>query len=321
MGYPIDRKLVIAVASSALFDLTESDSYFREHGEQEYRKYQEEHLSIPFKKGVAYPFIERLLDLNRSFPEQEPVEVILMSKNSPETGERVFRSIESYNLNITRACFTSGNPHFQYLPAFNASLFLSANIDDVKEALNNNHAAGRVLNNNHSYVAENKGLIIAFDFDGVIASDTSEKIYESLDKNMEKYKEYEDAHSAEALELGPIGGLLQKLSFFQKLEKKKKEEKPSYERLLRTAIVTARNAPAHKRVISSLKQWQVEVDEIFFLGGIDKSRILNVMKPHIFFDDQLENLKNIEQVPAVHIPFGITNRDSHQILALPPHYE
>ena len=309
MGYPIDRKLVIAVASSALFDLTESDSYFREHGEQEYRKYQEEYLSIPFKKGVAYPFIERLLDLNRSFPEEEPVEVILMSKNSPETGERVFRSIESYELNITRACFTSGNPHYQYLPAFNASLFLSANLYDVREALMNNHAAGRVLNNNCSYRDENKGLIIAFDFDGVIASDTSEQIYESLDKNMDKYKEYEDAHSAEALELGPIGGLLQKLSFFQKLEKKKKEEEPSYERLLRTAIVTARNAPAHKRVISSLKQWQVEVDEIFFLGGIDKSRILNVMKPHIFFDDQLENLKNIEQVPAVHIPFGITNRE------------
>lgn len=309
MGYPIDRKLVIAVASSALFDLTESDSYFREHGEQEYRKYQEEYLSIPFKKGVAYPFIERLLDLNRSFPEEEPVEVILMSKNSPETGERVFRSIESYELNITRACFTSGNPHYQYLPAFNASLFLSANLYDVREALMNNHAAGRVLNNNCSYRDENKGFIIAFDFDGVIASDTSEQIYESLDKNMDKYKEYEDAHSAEALELGPIGGLLQKLSFFQKLEKKKKEEKPSYERLLRTAIVTARNAPAHKRVISSLKQWQVEVDEIFFLGGIDKSRILNVMKPHIFFDDQLENLKNIEQVPAVHIPFGITNRE------------
>jgi len=232
-----------------------------------------------------------------------------MSKNSPETGERVFRSIESYELNITRACFTSGNPHYQYLPAFNASLFLSANLYDVREALMNNHAAGRVLNNNCSYRDENKGLIIAFDFDGVIASDTSEQIYESLDKNMDKYKEYEDAHSAEALELGPIGGLLQKLSFFQKLEKKKKEEKPSYERLLRTAIVTARNAPAHKRVISSLKQWQVEVDEIFFLGGIDKSRILNVMKPHIFFDDQLENLKNIEQVPAVHIPFGITNRE------------
>ena len=191
-----------------------------------------------------------------------------MSKNSPEAGERVFRSIEFYKLNITRACFTSGNPHYQYLPAFNASLFLSANLYDVKEALMNNHAAGRVLNNNCSYRDENKGLIIAFDFDGVIASDKSDKVYRDLDKNMEKYHEYEDAHSAEALELDPIGGLLQKLSFFQKLEKKKKEEEPSYERLLRTAIVTARNAPAHKRVISSLKKWQVEVDEIFFLGSM-----------------------------------------------------
>ena len=321
MGYPIDRKLVIAVASSALFDLTESDRYLKKHGDRKYRRFQEKNIDKPFKEGVAYPFIKRLLDLNLSFPEKKPVEVILMSKNSPEAGERVFRSIEFYKLNITRACFTSGNPHYQYLPAFNASLFLSANLYDVKEALMNNHAAGRVLNNNCSYRDGNKGLIIAFDFDGVIASDKSDKVYRDLDKNMEKYHEYEDAHSAEALELGPIGGLLQKLSFFQKLEKKKKEEEPSYERLLRTAIVTARNAPAHKRVISSLKKWQVEVDEIFFLGGIDKSRILNVMKPHIFFDDQLENLKNIEQVPAVHIPFGITNRDSLQILALPPHYE
>lgn len=149
MAYPIDKKFVIAVASSALFDLTESDSVFKQQGEDKYREYQEKNIDKPFDKGVAYPFVKRLLNLNNSFPDVKPVEVILMSKNSPETGERAFRSIEHYNLNISRACFTSGKPNFKYLPAFNATLFLSANLQDVKEALRNGYAAGRVLNKHY----------------------------------------------------------------------------------------------------------------------------------------------------------------------------
>lgn len=246
MPYPIDKKFVIAVASSALFDLTESDSVFRQQGESKYREYQEKNIDKPFDRGVAFPFIKRLLSLNDSFPEEQPIEVVLMSKNSPETGTRVFRSIQHYGLNISRACFTNGKANFQYLPAFNATLFLSANSKDVKDALDMGNSAGQVLNKH--YIEDNdddEELRIAFDFDGVLASDDSEKVYKETGGNMEVYFQHEQQHANEALPLGPIGPLLQKISFFQKLEKKKAEGNKSYQRILKTAIVTARNAPAH----------------------------------------------------------------------------
>jgi 5'-nucleotidase len=185
MPFPINKKLVIAVSSSALFDLTESDSIFLQLGEAKYREYQEKNIDKPFEEGVAFPFIKRLLNLNTSFPEEQPIEVILMSRNSPETGERAFRSIEHYELNITRACFTSGKPNYQYLPAFNAALFLSANQKDVEDALQAGYAAGRVLNNHPIEDDDNdKELRLAFDFDGVLADDKSEEVYQkSVDKN------------------------------------------------------------------------------------------------------------------------------------------
>ena len=310
MPYPIDKKFVIALASSALFDLTESDSVFKQQGEKRYREYQEKNIDKPFEKGVAYPFIKRLLNLNNSFPDIQPVEVVLMSKNSPETGERAFRSIEHYHLNISRACFTSGKPNFQYLPAFNATLFLSANLQDVKEALSNGYAAGRVLNKHYIEDDENDNeLRIAFDFDGVLADDSSEKVYQNTGGNMKMYFEHEKEYADKPLPKGPILDLLNKISYYQNLEKKMSEKNKSYKRLLKTAIVTARNAPAHERVISSLKTWGISVDEAFFLGGIDKTRILSILNPHIFFDDQLGHLDHLNKVPAVHIPFGIANKE------------
>jgi 5'-nucleotidase len=312
MPFPIDKKLVIAVSSSALFDLTESDSVFNRSGEDEYRDYQEKNIDKPFDEGVAFPFIKRLLNLNASFPEEQPIEVVLMSRNSPETGERAFRSIAHYNLDISRACFTSGKPNYQYLSAFNAALFLSANQHDVEEALKAGYAAGRVLNNHPIEDDENdKELRLAFDFDGVLADDESEQIYQKA-KDMNDYFKHEQEHANEALNLGPIGMLLQRISFFQKLEKTHAESNPDYKRILKTAIVTARNAPAHERVISSLKAWNVDVDEAFFLGGIEKARVLNVIKPHIFFDDQMTHFNNIDNIPAVHIPFGIANKPNNK---------
>ena len=214
MPYPIDKKFVIAVASSALFDLTESDSVFRQQGETKYREYQEKNIDKPFDKGVAFPFIKRLLSLNDSFSEEQPIEVVLMSKNSPETGTRVFRSIQHYELNISRACFTSGKSNFQYLPAFNATLFLSANLGDVKATLEMGCPAGRVLNKH--YIQDNEEdneLRIAFDFDGVLANDDSEKIYKETGGNMQAYFKHDLQHANEALPLGPIGPLLQNISF------------------------------------------------------------------------------------------------------------
>lgn len=306
MAYPIEKKLVIAVASSALFDLSESDSIFRANGIEKYKEYQKKNLDKPFEKGVAFPFVSRLLRLNNSFPEEQPIEVVLMSKNSPETGLRAFRSIKHYNLNITRAGFSSGDPHYKYLPAFNASLFLSANEHDVQEAIEARYAAGKVLND--SVIEDNEEdteLRLAFDFDGVLADDESEKVYK--EKGMEQYRDYETTNATIPLHSGPITDLLKKVSLFQQMENRKKEKDPNYKKILKTAIVTARNAPAHERMINTLNDWKIEVNEAFFLGGIDKSRILNIMKPHIFFDDQTIHLQNLKNVPAVHIPFGVAN--------------
>ncbi|KGN71831.1 5'-nucleotidase [Porphyromonas sp. COT-108 OH1349] len=304
MPYPIEKKLVIAVSSSALFDMQASDAIFRQDGEKAYREYQQKNLDVPLETGVAYPFIKRLLSLNASFPEEQPIEVILFSKNSPETGLRAFRSIQHYELNISRACFSSGSSNHQYLPAFNSTLFLTTNIEDAKEALANGITAG-VVGKQEVHDSNEEGLCLAFDFDGVIADDSSEKVYK--ERGLETYQEYEKVYGTHPLGSGPIADLLKRVSSFQKLERIKQQNNPNYNRLLRTAIVTARNAPAHERVVFTLLSLGVEVDEVFFMGGVEKARLLNILKPHIFFDDQTTHLENIKDIAGVHIPFGIAN--------------
>lgn len=307
MAFPIQDKFVIAVTTSALFDMQESDEVFKNRGEKAYRKYQEEHIDDTLKKGVAFPFIRRFLSLNDAFPEEKPVEVVVFSKNSPDTGLRALRSIKSYGLPITRSLFTSGNPNFQYLPAYNSTLFLSSNPEDTRAAILAGHAAGTVLNSKVKDDLNDKELRIGFDFDSVIADDSSEEYYKK--SGIDKYMTHEEVLSSLPLSEGPLGGLLKKVSGFQKLEKIKMLKEPSYKPILKTAIITARNAPAHERVVTTLKDWGIDVDEVFFLGGIEKARILDVLKPHIFFDDQMTHLEHLIDVPAVHIPFGVANRN------------
>ena len=307
MPYPIEKKLVIAVSSSALFDMQDSDAVFRQDGEDAYRVYQQKHINDPLKEGVAFPFIKRLLNLNASFPEEQPVEVILFSKNSPETGLRAFRSIQHYNLNISRACFSSGKPNHQYLPAFNSTLFLTTNREDASAALANGITAG-VVGKQEIQDSNEEGLCLAFDFDGVIADDSSERVYE--EQGLAAYQEYEKVHGTHPLKSGPIANLLKRISSFQKLERTKQQEDPKYRRLLKTAIVTARNAPAHERVVFTLQSLEIEVDEVFFMGGVEKARLLNILKPHIFFDDQESHIKNINNIAGVLIPFGVANAKS-----------
>ena len=304
MPYPIEKKLVIAVSSSALFDMQESDAIFRQYGEKAYREYQRANIDIPLRTGVAFPFVKRLLSLNASFQEEQPIEVILFSKNSPETGLRVFRSIQRYKLNISRACFSSGNSNHQYLPAFNSTLFLTTNIEDAKEALANGITAG-VVGKQEIHDSNEEGLCLAFDFDGVIADDSSEKVYK--EQGLEAYQAFEQEDGTHPLKSGPIAELLKRISSFQKLERAKAQKNPSYKRLLKTAIVTARNAPAHERVVFTLINMGIEVDEVFFMGGVEKARLLNILKPHIFFDDQTSHLENIKDTAGVHIPFGVAN--------------
>lgn len=307
MGYPLENKLVVAVASSALFDLSDSDRVFREEGLESYVRYQQKNLNKRLKPGVAYPFIQRLLLINSLLPKVKPVEVILLSKNNIDTGLRVFRSISSHHLDITRAAFLSGASPYPYINAYSASLFLSANKQDIQDAISEGCPAGLVIE--ESRVIDQDGslqLRLGFDFDGVIANDESEEIYK--EEGIDKYHEYEKRFANKPLDIGPLGQLLQKVSHIQQLEQEEAKNNKNYKPLLRTSIITARNAPAHERVITTLKHHGIVVDEAFFMGGISKTKILEVMKPHIFFDDQLLHLTDLKNIPAVHVPFGVANR-------------
>jgi 5'-nucleotidase len=308
LSYPIDKKLFIGIASSALFDLNDSHNIFLTKGQEEYKKYQEKNTNNILSKGVAFPFIRRFLNINKSFPEEMPVEVVLLSRNSPETGLRVFHSIEHYDLDISRAAFTTGKSPYEYIPAFNISLFLTANESDVSQAIRAGFPAGLVLPSEVKDDSDDINLRIAFDFDGVIADDEAEAIFR--DGDLSDFQAYESEKSHVPHQPGPLGDLFKKLSFMQNLESKEIMSNPGYQQILKIAIITARSAPSHKRVVTTLKHWDVSADEIFFLGGMEKNRILNIFKPHIFFDDQLSHLKSsVENIPMVHIPFGIANKE------------
>jgi 5'-nucleotidase len=310
MAYDIAQKFVIGIASSALFDLTESHGIYAEQGQEEYRKYQERHIDTILGRGVAFPFIQRFLKINAHFPELAPVEVVLFSRNSPETGLRVMRSIKHYGLDISRAVFVTGKPPYPYLPAFNASLFLSANEDDVRKALACKYPAGLVLPSagiNSEEEEEDGELRVAFDFDGVIADDEAETVFKRHN-DVAEFHQHETLHAATAHQPGPLADLFQKLAAMQKLQQEAQRSDPAYTKILRIAIITARSAPSHERVVTTLRSWGVSADETFFLGGMDKARVLAVFKPHMFFDDQLTHLKSIGgAIPMVHVPFGIAN--------------
>lgn len=306
MSCKIEYKLVIGIASSALFELDEADTVYQTEGVAAYRKYQREHQYDVLKSGVAFPFIKRLLMLNVIFPELEPVEVVLLSHNDSDTGLRVFNSIKHYDLNITRAAFTTGDSPFKYIPAYNVSLFLSASEADVQAAINAGHAAGQVL---HSAAIDDTGdheLRIAFDFDGVLADDSAEQVYKT--RGIDAFAASETAKAKIPHTPGPLANLFAKLAQIHELEDERESAQPGYKRYLKTSIVTARSAPAHERVVTTLRNWNIRVDQTFFLGGINKGRIMETLRPHIFFDDQLSHLLSTGKfTPAVHIPFGVAN--------------
>lgn len=308
MPYKIEDKLVVGISSNALFDLKHEDTIFRNEGLDAYRQFQIENKTKVLAKGVAFPFIKRFLNINSVYNREQPVEVVLLSRNSPETGIRIFNSIKNYKLGITRAAFMSGSSPIKYITAFNISLFLATDESDVKTAIQSNLPAGRILQTEiNDDETDNFELRVAFDFDGVIASDESEKIYKA--KGLQAYHENEELHKTEELGAGPLADFFRKLSVFQKMESKKQVRDATYRKILKTAIVTARNAPAHERAITTLNRWGVNVDEMFLLGGIDKSRILEVLKPHLYLDDQIPQLETSAEsnIPLVHIPFGIAN--------------
>lgn len=309
MPYELGNRLVIGVASSAMFDLTESDNVFRTEGEEEYRKYQAKNVDVPLKKGVSFSFVKRLLSLNdlSDNPVEDPlVEVMLLSRNDPDTGLRVMKSIEHHGLPISRAIFMQGKSPYDYIPALNISLFLSGNSTDVKEAISLGFPAGHVMES-AIIDEEDDDLRIAFDFDGVLADDESETIMHNTN-DVSKFHEHESKKVLQPHNPGPLKEFLVKVSAIQKIEEQKKQSEPDYVNRLRVSIVTARNAPSHERALNTLKEWGVMTNDAFFLGGVDKQLVLGVLKPHIFFDDQSKHLSSTSSVvPSVHIPFGVKN--------------
>lgn len=296
MALKLDDKLVIGISSRALFDLEEENKIFEEQGLKAYSDYQIQHENDPLLPGTAFPLIKALQQLNKD--GKYLTEIIIMSKNSADTSLRIFNSIEHYGLDISRAALVGGGPIFPYLNAFKTDLFLSANENDVQEAINANIASGIICSHNSLPINPDEKIEqirIAFDGDAVIFSDESEKIYQ--EKGLQAFAEHEHNNAQKPLPEGPFAKLLKTLSYIQ-------NEYPENQSPIKTALVTARNAPAHERVIRTLRAWNVRIDEAFFLGGIEKSEILKAFGANIFFDDQTVHTEPASKyVPSARVPY------------------
>lgn len=308
MGYDLSGRLVVGVASSALFDLTESDRVFRTQGEAAYRDFQERHRDDALAPGVAFGFVRRLLALNDLAPSADDplVEVIVMSRNSPETGLRVMRSIRHHELDITRAVFRQGRSPHEFIRPLHVDLFLSADERSVRDAVDLGLPAGYVLDPTFADEAGDE-LRIAFDFDGVLADDSSERRFQ--DGGLASFREHEELNADVPLGRGPLRELLVGIHRVQVVERERHAADASYRPRVHVSLVTARSAPAHERAVATLSSWGVTVDDAFFLGGVDKDGVLEVLRPHIFFDDQRAVVEATRRVaPSVHVPYGELNR-------------
>ncbi|MBN8646753.1 MAG: 5'-nucleotidase [Caulobacterales bacterium] len=306
MAYPIESKLVVAVSSTALFDFSAEHQIYLTQGLDAFREFQLNNRSIPPKPGAAYPFIKRLLNLNNVFPDKEPVEVVILSRNHPDAGLRMMDALEGYGLKISRAFFLAGTLPYPYMKSVNAVLYLSTDPREVKEAIDNGYPAGHVLPCKMDDVDEDNQLRIAFDFDGVIADDEAEGVFQDGGLPLFHYMEQQNRYRP--LNSGPLMPLLKRISDLQSLERERSKKANNPEKSIRVSIVTARNAPAHERLMTTLKSFDIETDELFLTGGIEKKNILDVLKPQIFFDDQLGHLEPAsDSTPCVHIPFGLRN--------------
>ncbi len=279
MVYDLSGKLVVAVSSRALFDLETENKIFEEKGLDEYYRYQLENENEPLQKGTGFRLIENLLKINSYFDEEErQVEVIVLSKNNAATSLRITNAINDHDLNIVRSGWISGRDMLTYLKAFKVDLFLSADDGDVISAIQSGVAAAKILPS-HQEIHDSLGdqVRIAFDGDAVLFSAASEAIYQ--EQGLEAFIEHEKENRTNPLEKGPFAKLLLTISAIQELFKDKVSP-------IRTALVTARSAPAHERVIRTLNVWGVRIDEAFFLGGSEKYEILDAFGADIFFDDQ-----------------------------------
>lgn len=308
MAFPIDKKLVVAVSATALFDLEKEHKLFLDHGVDKFREHQRINRTISPSQGTAFPFIQRLLHLNTIYVEEKPVEVVILSRHHADAGLRIMDAVKHYELDISRSFFLAGALPYPYMRSVNAALYLSTNKFEVEEAVNLGYPAGHVLPCRSLPVDKDKQLRIAFDFDGVIVDDEAEQVYDSS-KNLDMFHEHERLNREKPLQSGPLMPLLKRISQFQKLERQKAQDDSSYTQMVKIAVVTARNAPSHERLINTLSSLEIDTDELFLTGGIEKNNILEVLKPHIFFDDQIGHLTPAaDSTPSVHIPFGVKNK-------------
>ncbi len=298
MPVSFDGKLVVAISSRALFNFEEENKVFDESGDRAYMELQLQRLEECARQGVAFPLVQKLLAFNT--PEVHRVEVVILSKNDPVSGLRVFRSAKQAGLKLERGVFTRGRNAYRYLEALQANLFLSANEEDVRGALDARFPAARVIPESAREAGRHAGEVrIAFDGDAVLFSDEAEQVYQR--DGLDAFQRHEIEHALRPLPPGPFKPLLEALHKLQNAG-------ADVPMRVRTALVTARSAPAHERAVRTLMDWNIGVDEAMFLGGLDKSAFLAAFQPDIYFDDQRSHVESAQKLVATgHVPFGVSN--------------
>ena len=294
-----EDRLIVAISSRALFNLDDSHEVYISDGLEAYSRYQVEREDEPLEPGEAFPMVQKLLRINQMLKGDNRVEVVLLSRNSADTGLRVFNSIQHYDLDIQRAAFCGGESPYRYIGAFGAQLFLSTEPGDVRNALDHGVAAATLVSK-RKVANDADQLRIAFDGDAVLFSDEAERVYKS--EGLAAFQETEQAAAHRPLSGGPFKPFLAALQHLQR-------EFPATESPIRTALVTARSAPAHERVIRTLRAWEIRIDESIFLGGLDKGEFLKAYRADVFFDDQQTHCDSAgSHVPTGHVPHGIANQ-------------
>ena len=305
MSASLDGKLVVAISSRALFDFEQENEVFEQGDDRAYMALQLERLEVPAKPGVAFSLIKKLLAFNQTTadspdqPGSQPVEVVILSRNDPVSGMRVFRSAQHYGLPIQRGSFTRGQSPWRYLKPLHANLFLSTHLSDVRAALEAGVPAAQVYPQSvHAGNAYPHEVRIAFDGDAVLFSDEAERVYQA--EGLSAFQKHETDKAQQPLLAGPFKPLLAALQRLQQ------EGTPAMR--IRTALVTARSAPAHERAIRTLMDWNIEVDEAMFLGGLPKGEFLREFEPDFFFDDQTGHVDSASlHVPSGHVASGVRN--------------
>jgi len=301
MPYSVEGKLVVAISSRALFDFEEENRVFESDGEAAYIDQQFARLDVPAREGVAFPLVKKLLAFNTA--KAQRVEVVILSKNDPVSGLRVFKSASRAGLQLERGVFTRGRNPYKYLDALKANLFLSANEADVMGALDASCPAARVYPESAQAASRHANeLRIAFDGDAVLFSDEAEVVYQR--DGLEAFTRHEAANAMQPLPPGPFKPLLEALHRLQTAARTEN----GFPMKVRTALVTARSAPTHERAVRTLMEWNIGVDEAMSLGGLEKGAFLKAFEPDFYFDDQRGHIDSARaHVAAGHVPFGVAN--------------